>query len=146
VLRTGQRFSPSFSGRDISNTNTLSGRPDRIANGNLPSSERTVQKWFDALAFVVPPVNAGRFGNAGVGILDGPGTMSVSLGLHKNFRLWEGTRLQFSALSLNSLNHPNFVNPAANIASPTNVGQISGMQGVDGAGPRMVILSGRIDF
>jgi hypothetical protein len=146
TLRTGQFFTPSFSGSDPSNTNTLSGRPDRIANGNLPAGKRVVNHWFDATAFVVPPANAGRFGNAGVGILEGPGTQAFNLGLYKNFKLREGARLQFNLSALNAFNHPNFRNPAANISSPTSVGIVSATQTVDGAGPRTVIIGAKVNF
>src|SRR6185436_9068477 len=54
IMETGQFFTPSFSGSDPSNTNSSGGRPDRIRNGNLPSSERTLEHWFDAGAFTVP--------------------------------------------------------------------------------------------
>ena len=59
-FETGQFFGPTFSGADPSNTNTTTGRPDRIANGNLPSSERRLDRWFDPSAFVRP--QAGRYG------------------------------------------------------------------------------------
>jgi hypothetical protein len=44
-LETGQFFSPSFSGSDVSNTNTASGLPDRIGSGNLPAEERRIDRW-----------------------------------------------------------------------------------------------------
>ncbi|MCI0723788.1 MAG: hypothetical protein L0338_33245, partial [Acidobacteria bacterium] len=144
VLQTGQRFTPSFSGRDVSNTNTLGGRPDRIANGNLPSDQRTLDRWFDVSAFVTPPVNAGRFGNSGLGILEGPGAINLDFGLYKNFALGEGARLQFSATTTNAFNRPNFRIPAANISAPATVGRISTM--LDVGGPRVLVLGGRIEF
>ena len=67
TAQTGEYLTPTFSGTDPSNTNTIGGIPDRIGNGNLPSSERTINRWFDASAFVAPPVNSGRFGNSGKG-------------------------------------------------------------------------------
>ncbi len=143
-LQTGQRFTPSFSGRDVSNTNTLSGRPDRIANGNLPSDQRTIDRWFDVSAFVTPPVNAGRFGNSGIGVLEGPGAINFDFGLYKNFALSEGVRLQFNATSTNVLNRPNFRIPAENISAPANVGRIGTM--LDVGGPRVLILGGRLEF
>ena len=146
LLQTGQRFTPTFTGRDPSNTNTVGGRPDRIANGNLPKSERTIGRWFDVSAFAPPPVNAGRFGNSGIGVLEGPGTRNFSLGLFKNFRFGEKARLEMSISTTNTFNHPNFLNPAANISAPTAVGRISSLQGQDETGPRTVILGTRIEF
>ena len=70
-METGQFFTPSFSGSDPSNTNTVGGLPDRIANGNLPAGQRTLEHWFDASAFVVP--RPGHYGNASPYSLVGPG-------------------------------------------------------------------------
>jgi hypothetical protein len=146
LLQTGLRFTPTFAGRDPSNTNTVGGRPDRIGNGNLPKSERTIDRWFDASAFVLPPVNAGRFGNSGIGVLEGPGTVNIDLGLFKDVQLNESARLEFSISTTNTFNHPNFRIPNANISAPTSVGSIGGLQGQDESGPRTVILGMRIEF
>ncbi len=146
LLQTGQRFTPTFTGRDPSNTNNVGGRPDRIANGNLPRNERTIDRWFDASAFVAPPVNAGRFGNSGIGILEAPGTVNFDFGLFKNFQFGERGRLEFHVSATNAFNHPNFRAPNANISAPTSVGRITGLQGQDESGPRTVILGSRIEF
>src|SRR5262249_51787712 len=119
LLQTGQRFTPAFSGSDPSNTQTVGGRPDRIANGNLPKEQRTLNRWFDASAFVAPPANAGRFGTAANGILEGPGAQVFSFGLFKNFMIRERTRFELNLNATNAFNHPNFRNPNANISSPT---------------------------
>ena len=146
LFQTGQRFTPTFTGRDPSNTSTVGGRPDRIANGNLPKDQRTIDRWFDAAAFVVPAVNAGRFGNSGIGVLEGPGTSNFDLSLIKNFRFAERMRVELSLSTTNTFNHPNFRNPAANISASTSVGRISSLQGQDESGPRTVILGTRIEF
>ena len=54
AAQTGSFFNATYNGFDVSNTNTTTGRPDRIADGNLPSSERDIRRWFDAGAFRVP--------------------------------------------------------------------------------------------
>jgi len=146
LLQTGQRFTPTFTGRDPSNTNTVGGRADRIANGNLPKSERSIDRWFDFSAFAVPPVNAARFGTSAIGVLEGPGTRNLDLSLFKHFRLSEKARLELSLSTTNTFNHPNFLLPAANISAPTAVGRISALQGQDETGPRTVILGTRIEF
>jgi hypothetical protein len=146
LFQTGQRFTPTFTGRDPSNTSTVGGRPDRLANGNLPKDQRTIGRWFGASAFVAPPVNAGRFGNSGIGVLEGPGTSNFDLSLIKNFRIREWMRVELSLSTTNTFNHPNFRNPAANISAPTSIGRISSLQGQDESGPRTVILGTRIEF
>ena len=54
-METGHFFSPSYSGSDPSNTNTVGGQPDRLCNGNLPSDQRRIDRWFDAACFAPPP-------------------------------------------------------------------------------------------
>ena len=146
LLQTGQRFTPSFTGFDPSNTQNVGGRPDRVGNGNLPKDERTLARWFDASAFAAPRVNAGRFGNSGIGVLEGPGSQGVSLGLFKNIYIRERVRVEFNFSATNAFNHSNFRNPNANISAPNAVGRITEQQGQDESGPRTVILGTRIEF
>jgi hypothetical protein len=134
VTRTGLPFHPTFTGYDVSNTNTVGGRPDRIADGNLPSDERTITRWFDASAFRVPgdldgdgrpDVQVGRFGNSGPNILTGPGSFVLNAGLYKDFVITERVRVSWQFSATNVLNHVNYNNPSANISSPGTVGKIT---------------------
>ncbi len=140
-METGQFFGPTFSGADPSNTNTTSGRPDRLANGNLSSDQRTIGRWFDAAAFARPA--AGRFGNSGTNVLEGPGLHKHDLTLSKMFPITERLRFTFMAVAQNIANHPNFSNPAANI-NATNAGVVSSTKGY--APARQIMLRGRIQF
>ena len=137
-LQSGQFLTPSFSSFDPSNTATFGGRPDRIGNGNLPTNQRTIQRWFDDSAFAIPgcpntdpicrnPANVGRFGNTGINILQGPRIANLDFSLMKYFNLREKTRLQFRLIMVNALNHPNFAVPRANISSRGTVGTIVSM-------------------
>jgi hypothetical protein len=141
-METGQFFSPGFSGSDPSNTNTVGGNPDRIANGNLPPSERTLSRWFDTTAFVRPP--AGRFGNSGLNVLEGPGLHLHDLTLGKSFLLTERLKFTFMAAAQNALNHANFNNPGANLSTPGTYGVITGTRGF--APARQIMLRSRIEF
>jgi hypothetical protein len=47
--------------------------------------------------FAPTPAGAGRPGNAGVGICEGPGTVTVACGLAKSFLLTENVRMRFEA-------------------------------------------------
>lgn len=96
---------------------------DRIANGNLPPSQRTLQPWFDPSAFRTPPPFT--FGNAGRNILEGPGTAVADLSIFKDFPISrrEGSRMQFRAEFFNLPNSPQFNGPNAAIGDPA-VGQI----------------------
>ena len=142
TMQSGQYFSPSFSGSDPSNTNTVGGLPDRIGNGNLPAGERTIDRWFDASAFAVPA--PGRFGNSGANVLEGPGLHMHNLSISKTFSLTEQVKFTFTAASQNALNHPNFGMPSANISVPGSVGVISSTRGLGGA--REMMLRGRLAF
>ena len=147
AFQTGLFFSPSFSGSDPSNTNWFGGLPDRIGNGNLPASQRLINRWFEATAFAVPPAGSGRFGNCGRNILEGPGEKSVSLGLFKEFPIRERATLRFEVTATNIANHPNFQNPASNISAPGSVGRITGTRSFnDGAGSRTVRFGLRLDY
>ena len=144
---TGQFFSPSFANADPSNTNTIGGNPDRICGGNLPSEQRIVRRWFNTSCFVNPP--AGRFGNSGRNILEGPGLHVHNLMAAKRFKLTEKVSFDFQAMLTNLFNHPNFLFPASNISAPAQAGVISGTYSTlsgERAGPRMIELHGRIQF
>ena len=141
-LETGHYFSPTFSGADPSNTNTSGGRPDRMCNGNLPSEQRDVNRWFDQSCFAVPP--AGRFGNSGANVLEGPGYNMQNISISKNFAITERLRFALTAAAANAFNHPNFATPAANISSPGTVGVVSTL--VEGGSARRIEFRGRLDF
>jgi hypothetical protein len=141
TAQTGAWFHPTFSGYDVSNTNTVGGRPDRIASGVLPSDQRTIYRWFDPSAFVVPgdlngdfrpDVAVGRFGNSGVNILDGPGLFLLNGGVHKDVMLKERVRFLIQFTATNVLNHVNYNNPSTNISAPASVAQIRSAQAARG--------------
>lgn len=144
IARTGEYLTPTFSGSDPSNTNTIGGIADRIANGNLPRQQRSIDRWFDASAFAVPP--NGRFGNAGRGVIIGPGRQALSLGLFKRFTIAEHHTLRIQATATNVLNHPSFGNPNLNISVPAAVARITSVQTRDFAAPREISLGLRYQF
>ncbi len=76
------------------------------------SATQHLTRYFDRSAFVVPANNIGRFGNAGVGILRGPGTEVFSMSLAKRFLLTERVNLRYEATMSNLFNHTNLDIPA----------------------------------
>jgi hypothetical protein len=69
--------------------------------------------WFNGAAFARPAL--GRFGNAGLNILRGPGFSNWDLAVFKNVALFErrvNTQLRVEAF--NFPNHPNLNNPNSN--------------------------------
>jgi hypothetical protein len=116
-------FTPLFSGGDPSNTNTFGGRPDLLPGCDPNLSNPTHAVWFNVSCFVVPPSNAGRFGNAGRGILKGPGATTMDMSLFKTFPINERLRLRLWTSFANLFNHPAWAPPQNNITAP-NAGQI----------------------
>jgi hypothetical protein len=109
TLASGFPFSPQL-GFDPSNTGSQGVvRADRTANGNLPSSQRSPDLWFDINAFPIPATYT--FGNAGRNVLDGPGQKVFDGSIRKEFGITESQRVEFRAEFFNMLNHPNFAQP-----------------------------------
>ena len=142
--QTGNFLTPAYSGIDASNTNTIGGIPDRIGDGNLPASQRSLTRWFDTTAFVAPP--NGRFGNSGSGIIVGPRRQAGNLGLFKSFHPTEKTSFRLQGTFTNVLNHPNFADPNLNISIPASAGRITAVQIRDFGGPRAGVIAAFFDF
>lgn len=168
TLQSGPFLTPVFSGGDPSGSNAASRgsqRPDRIgaANGSLDNPNRDV--WADRSAFscpgraagslqydcrvgVVPgrdPNPIGRYGNAGVGILTGPGTIGWNLGMSKRFQIVERMSLRMEGSFTNVPNLTNLGDPNLNIAD-NNFGRITGSRGVDFGGGRTGQVALRLEF
>ena len=127
---TGQHFNATLAS-GVSNSSGGGGdRPNRVADGNLPSSQRTIDHWFNTAAFVSPAQYS--FGNAGTGILVGPGYLNVDLGIHRNLPIKERYTLSYRCEMFNAFNRANFNVPNSSIGS-ASAGQISG------TGPARVI-------
>jgi len=103
----------------VRNTGGVIARPDCVGN---TYAGQTNQNFFNLNAFAVPPQGAGRFGNCGVGILQGPGMIDVDAGLAKRFNIGERFHARFEATLTNVLNHTNFAPPALNIGNPASFG------------------------
>jgi hypothetical protein len=133
---------------DQSNTNVANRgavlRPDAISTNYYAGQSRS--QFFNLAAFSPTPVGAGRFGNAGVGILQGPGTVAVSLGVAKSFRLTEKVHARFESTFTNVLNHTNFALPATVVDSPSTFGALIGAQTAENAGNRTGQAALRVDF
>jgi hypothetical protein len=149
LLETGPYLTPTISCTlDQSNTDPLGDgsvcRPDLI--GNPTPANRTQNSDFNLGAFAPTPAGAGRIGNAGVGILEGPGTIAVNAGLAKTMRINERFRLRFEATFTNVLNHVNFAPPATNVSSPSTFGVLQSAQTAEYGGNRTGQLALRLEF
>lgn len=140
-LTSGAPFTV-VSGRDNSLTGIGFDRPDVLRDPEL-STDRPrsdlIARYFDTTAFVANA--SGRFGNAGRGILRGPGSANVDFDLMKNFRLREGLRLQFRSEFFNLFNRVNLGTPGASLAAPANLGRI-----LSAGDPRLVQFALKLMF
>ena len=134
-------------------------RPDRIADGN--SGAHTRDHWFNQKAFACPGSNnpasvatcdvgvgsnpIGRFGTEAVGDLRGPGTVNLSTGLSKSFRITEGVRARAEGSFTNVLNHTNLADPGLDLTSGS-FGKITQARGSDFGGNRTGQVSVRLEF
>jgi len=155
VLQSGPFLTPYQQSVDPANTNILTtvgqARPDQLPNVSPYAAHRTTSQWLNPNAF--PYLNLenaagngiGRFGNAPVGGVVGPGTEIFSLSLMKNIVFAEKTKFQFGLEAANAFNHRNYEPPNMQVDSSA-FGTISALQTAEGAGPRSLELSGRITF
>jgi hypothetical protein len=149
LLETGPWLTPSISDSyDQSNTNVVNRgaflRPDVVSKAFYRGQSRA--QYFNLAAFSPTPAGAGRFGNAGVGTLEGPGTSAVALGLGKVFNITEGMKLRFESTFSNMLNHTNFAPPSTQIDNTSTFGVLSAPQTAENAGNRTGQLALRLDF
>jgi hypothetical protein len=149
LLETGPYLTPTDSvTNDQTNTDPAGDgsivRPDRV--GNPIPSNRTPGNYFNVGAFQSTPAGAGRIGNAGVGILEAPGTIAVSAGLAKLIAVRESFRLRFESTFTNVLNHTNYAPPVTNISNPVSFGVLNAQQTAENAGNRTGQVALRLEF
>src|SRR5580700_1816837 len=149
LIETGPYLTPTISPTlDQTNTNPVGVgsivRPDLV--GNPIPSHRTSSNYFNINAFAPTPVGAARVGNAGVGILEGPGTGAVNAGLSKTMTLRARLPLRFEAMFTNVLNHTNFAPPATSVSNPSTFGALQSAQTAENGGNRTGQVALRLDF
>ncbi|HVD91865.1 MAG TPA: hypothetical protein VNC21_06270, partial [Vicinamibacterales bacterium] len=98
-------------------------RPNRVCDGRL--SNPTIDHWFDTSCFVSPADVTGTYGDAGRGIIRGPGAFNIDASVIKNTKIGRYTT-EFRVEAFNLLNHPQFANPNTQIGNAA-VGTISAM-------------------
>lgn len=145
TAQTGQFLTATYSATyDASGTNTYGGRADQISNPN--NGQHTLQHWFNAAAFAPVPQNAGRFGNAHVGTIVGPGQNALNTALFKSFTIHDNWKVRLEGSFTNVLNHPNFGNPDTNISDGTSTGTITSTTTNSFGGARSGQVAARLSF
>lgn len=165
----GGEGDPSGTGSGLSSNYQGGSYPGRaqIADrvGPEAPANRTRTNWLNKSSYVCPgypnwqpgtpcttgsgsgavPLPIGRFGNAGVGSIIGPGTVNLSTGLAKTFVITGRVNLRLEGTFTNVLNHANLADPKLDI-SKANFGAITSARGSDFGGARTGQVSARIQF
>jgi len=121
-LQDGNRFSVFMAG-DLNNDGLSGERPDRVGNGNLDSSERSIDRWFAAEDFVTPAPYS--FGNSGRNILEGPGYQNWDVSIVKQTRFSDGDAVELRVELFNAFNKVNFYTPVAELGT-SSFGKVFG--------------------
>jgi hypothetical protein len=159
VFQSGPFLTPYEQSIDPANTNILTtvglARTDQLQGVSLDAPNRTTAQWLNPVAFPYQNLavdynsgnltGIGRFGNAPVGGVVGPGTANFSLSLMKAVTLNEQTSFRFSLETANVFNHRNYEPPNMQVDSAA-FGSITALQTAEGAGPRSLELTGRFNF
>jgi hypothetical protein len=148
VAQSGAPFTAYMS--SSTNAGALDGfwYPNLVGNPNV--ANRSINQWFNQLAFATPQNNT--FGNVGRNTLRGPDLTSVDFSLAKTFRVarFERAGLQIRMDATNFVNHPSFNAPnsklnAAALASGVPDPTVGAITGVSVPG-RVIQLATRFSF
>ncbi|HWE50702.1 MAG TPA: TonB-dependent receptor [Bryobacteraceae bacterium] len=142
---TGSPFTVTTSSVDPAGLGLLgnsaaSSRPDMVCDP-MANAPRTIVQWFNTACFQPVPQNAVRPGNAGRGVIRGPGFENWDAAAMKSFSLGEKLRLQLRGEALNATNHPNPNGFASTNITSTLFGQINSFRA-----PRRIQLSMKLTF
>jgi hypothetical protein len=131
-------------------------RPVVSTNPQLPKGDRTVNRYFNASAFVMPAPRTiptqDTPGITGTTFGRGPGTNNFDMAVNKNFPVHEGMMFQVRVEAYNVFNHASFnkidatarfdaTNTVGSSQNSSTFGQLTGDRG-----PRTLQLSGRFNF
>jgi hypothetical protein len=168
LAETGPFDTPFMQFDSSGNANFGFNRPDLAGNPN--NVHHTSTQWWNPNVFACPGGNAGqdftpgtvvidtnqcnvigRFGNASVGSLVGPGTVTWNLGLSKRFHVTERIAFKFESSFTNVLNHSNFDDPRNNLTEGGSsglglFGKVLATRLGDAGGNRVGQLALRIEF
>jgi hypothetical protein len=125
-LHTGFPLTIKYSG-DSSGTGQRSYRVNVVGTPNDPHNIGPGVLYLDPTAYASP--TAGTFGDAGVGIVRGPGLKRFDYSLHKQFSITEKRYFELRAEAFNLFNTPTFSSPASQTITSSLFGQIRSSQG-----------------
>ncbi|MGH9160911.1 MAG: carboxypeptidase regulatory-like domain-containing protein, partial [Vicinamibacteraceae bacterium] len=128
---------------DVVNTSNAGGsRPDLVCEPNdhrRENQQAAIQQWFNTSCFA--RAAAFTFGNAGVGVVRGPGHHNVDLSLQKGIAIGAGRRLELRVDVFNAFNRAHLGNPSTAFGT-AGFGTISDTIGT----ARQMQLGARFEF
>jgi hypothetical protein len=89
--------------------------------GDPDVSNPTADRWFNTDAFAAPPQYT--YGDSPLGVIEGPASHILDLGLMKNFHFGDGKYIQLRIEAYNALNKVNLGNPGTTFGT-ANFGRI----------------------
>jgi hypothetical protein len=96
--------------------------------------------WFNQTAFIAPSPASYQVGNERSGIITGPGSNRLDVGLFRTFKIYHSVSFQVRGEAYNVLNHTNWGQISTNAASP----QFG--QAITANDPRILQVAGKINF
>ncbi len=126
-------------GLGLLGASAASARPDMTCDPNA-NAPHTLTKWFNTGCFANVPTGVIRPGNAGRGVVTGPGFQRWDLSLFKNFTFHERFRFQLRGDAFNVFNHTNLSAVSTSFTS-TLFGQVTGYRD-----PRIVQIAAKLYF
>lgn len=90
-------------------------RPNLVGDPHLDNG--TSAQWFNTAAFAAPA--RFQYGDSGIGIVEGPGSHILDVGLSKYFAVARGKQVQVRWELFNALNHVNLGNPGTTFGTQT---------------------------
>jgi hypothetical protein len=159
---TGSGLNSSAAGWDPGHRNQ---HADQVSGVSVNPVGKNRFNWINGAAFACPgnpawtvgtscttgsgsgpvPLPIGRFGNAQVGSVEGPGLVNLSSGLSKSFAITERLKLKAEGTFTNVLNHTNLGDPNMNLSSGS-FGIVAGTIGSDFGGARTAQIAVRAEF
>jgi hypothetical protein len=99
---------------------SLTNRPNLACDPNA-SGSHTVAQWFDTSCFarLTVAVNPGQVGNAGRGVVRGPGFARTDVSLVKAFELPKAQKVELRIEAFNLFDQARYGNPGLSIGTPT---------------------------
>jgi outer membrane receptor protein involved in Fe transport len=109
-------------GSSLQNSGFSFERPDVVPGQDPQTGDSGWNNYLNPAAF--QPAALGSFGNAGIGIWEGPGYWNIDMSIDKSFQLGGSRYLALRLEAFNALNHPNKGMPVRDITNTGQFGQI----------------------